>query len=474
LREGGSFLMQFRGIKKDYLTVLRGRKRPPWAPIQRSVLTIPGRPGGYLQDTQTSIRQISVPVFIEGHDFADLQKLKEDLAEWLITEKPEELVFDDEPDRVYYAGVDGALDLDELVNYGQGIITFICLDPYKYGPEKTIENPSNFLVDGTVETYPAITVEIKKDTTFVAVSDGERINLIGNPAAFEQTPYERETRVLWDQLGALTGWSTSTSVEEGIAAGAITTNGYEFSASSYGSGSAWHGPALKKSIGETIQDFKIDVLLQQIGSAGQLGGVEIALLDASNQFVAKLQMFKKSTGSGANTARLRAGRYDLGHDIINEFGDQWWVWQNFDGILRLERVGNQWSAYVARIDNGVFNSTRLRTWTDTEGIASAPITQVQVQLWQHGSTPATNQRIKDIKVFRINQQSNGIPYVARVGDVIEFDHQADIIRRNGEDIKKEKAFIGEYFPLKKGINTHVVEPVEAIEKSEVRWRPKWL
>jgi predicted phage tail component-like protein len=466
--------MTFRGISKNYLKVLKGRKRSAWAPITRSILTIPGRPGGYLQDTQTSTRQITVPIYIEGHNISDLQKVKEDLAEWLVTDHEEELIFDDEPDRIYYAAVDDSFDPEEIVSIGHGVINFICPDPYKYGPEKTIENPSNFLVDGTVETYPTITVEIKNDTTFVAVSDGERINLIGNPAAFEQTPYERETRVLWDQLGALTGWTTSTSIEEGINAGAIITNSYEFSASSYGSGTAWHGPALKKSIGETIQDFKIDVLLQQIGSAGQLGGVEIALLDASNQFVAKMQMFKKSTGSGANTARLRAGRYDIGHDIINEFGDQWWVWQNFDGILRLERVGNQWSAYVARIDNGVFNTTRLRTWTDTEGIATAPITQVQVQLWQHGSTPATNQRIKDIKIFRINQQSNGIPYVARVGDIIEFNHKDDIIRRNGEDITKTKAFIGEYFPLKKALNTIIVEPAEAIEKSEVRWRPKWL
>jgi predicted phage tail component-like protein len=466
--------MTFNGVTKPYITVLE-KIRPPWATIKRNILTLKGLPGGHLDDTETQPRAIGARVLIQNNGiFDDLQKLKEDMAEWLITENPEELIFEDEANRAYFAVVDGALDIEEMVTAGRGVIYFICPDPYKYGSEKTIENPSNFYVEGTVETYPTIKLEIKQDSTFVAVSDGERINLIGNPAAAEQTPYERETRILWDQLGALTGWTASTSVEEGTNAGAITTNGYEFSASSYGSGTAWHGPALKKSIGATIQDFKIDVLLQQIGSTGQLGGVEIALLDASNQFVAKLQMFKKSTGSGANTARLRAGKYDNGHDIINEFGDQWWVWQNFDGILRLERVGNQWSAYVARIDNGVFNTTRLRTWPDSEGIATAPITQVQVQFWQHGSTPATNQRIKDIKVFRINQQPNGVPYVARAGDIIEFDHQEDIIRRNGEDIKKEKAFIGEYFSFKKGINTLMAEPADAIEKSEVRWRPRWL
>jgi predicted phage tail component-like protein len=465
----------FNGVSKNYVKAVK-KKRPAWATVQRNILTVPGRPGGYLHETETKIRTIPVTIFLINSDFPDMQKLNEDLANWLITDEPKELVFEDEPDRSYFAVIDGALDIEEIVNSGMGTITFICPDPYKYGPEKKIEfvNTGTFNVEGTKETYPIIKVKIKQDTTFVAVSDGERINLIGNPADAEQTPYERETRILWDQLGALTGWTASTSVEEGINAGAITTNGYEFSASSYGSGAAWHGPALKKSIGATIQDFRIDVLLQQIGSAGQLGGVEIALLDASNQFVAKLQMFKRSTGSGANTARLRAGRYDNGHDIINEFGDQWWVWQNFDGILRIERVGNQWRAYVARIDSGVFNTTRLKMWTDTESIASSPITQVQVQLWQHGGIPATNQRVKDIKVYKINQQQSGIPYVIKAGQIADFNHQDDVVLRDGEGVTKEKAFIGEYFPLKPGLNTIIVEPASAIEKTEVIWRNKWL
>jgi predicted phage tail component-like protein len=437
------------------------------------LLTIPGMAGAYIDEENTPERILEVDFSLKGESFEELRKKIEELSAILRTGRVS-ISFNDESDREYFGQLGRVEHRIEKSCIYQGTLYFVCPDPHKYGPEKMIENPSNFLVEGSVETYPTIKVEVKQDTTFVAVSDGERINLIGNPTEVEQTPYERETRVLWDQLGALTGWTTSTSVEEGTNAGAITTNGYEFSASSYGTGTAWHGPALKKSIGQTIQDFRVDVLLQQIGSAGQLGGVEIALLDASSQFTAKLQMFKRSTGSGANTARLRAGKYDNGHDIINEYGDQWWVWQNFDGILRIERVGNVWTAYVARIDKGVFNTTRLRTWTDSEGVAAAPITQVQVQLWQHGSTPATNQRIKDIKVFRINQQSSGIPYVARVGDVIEFDHQVDIIRKNGEDITKEKAFIGEYFPLKTGMNTLVVEPAEAIEKAEVRWRPKWL
>ncbi|MEQ3562544.1 distal tail protein Dit [Bacillus thuringiensis] len=53
------------------------------------------------------------------------KKVKEDLADWLYTEQPAELVFDDELDRTYLALIDGSVDLDEIVNRGKGLL--LCL-----------------------------------------------------------------------------------------------------------------------------------------------------------------------------------------------------------------------------------------------------------------------------------------------------------------------------------------------------------
>ncbi|RKO63663.1 distal tail protein Dit [Caldibacillus debilis] len=127
----------FNGIRKDYVHMLRGRKRPPWPSLTRNILTVPGRPGGYLQGTEIQPRIIEIPIVIEGQNIGDLQKLKEDLASWLVTDEPKELVFDDEPDRTYYAVVDETIDFDEIAYLGQGTIRFLCPDPYKYGPLRT-------------------------------------------------------------------------------------------------------------------------------------------------------------------------------------------------------------------------------------------------------------------------------------------------------------------------------------------------
>ena len=88
-----------------------------------------------------------------------MQKIKEDLADWLYTEQPAELIFDDELDRTYLALIDGSVDLDEIVNRGRGVVTFVCPMPYKLGKQNThtftqnwsTEITTSFVNQGNVE-----------------------------------------------------------------------------------------------------------------------------------------------------------------------------------------------------------------------------------------------------------------------------------------------------------------------------------
>lgn len=466
----------FNGIKKGYLRVLAGIERPAWAPIEEEIIEIPGRAGGIITEEKIKVRRLNIPVRVYKKGFASLEDVEEDLAAWLITNEPKPLTFSHKPDRTYYAKVTGELVLDEYPEWGEGVISFICPDPYKYGAEKevTFESSASFDVEGTVETEPVIEVELKDKTTFLAVSNGDQLNMIGQYTNVDQQVYERETRVFWDQLGSLVGWTNSTSVEDSISSGGqMETNGHEFFVTDYGSGGAWHGPAVKTSIGEIIQDFRCDVLLTQFGGNWQLGGVEVALLDVNNQFVAKMQMFKRSELSPAITATLRAGTISDGFDIINSYGSYLDTWKNFEGMLRIGRIGNEWFAYVTRIDaDGNHDAEMYRTWKDTYNIANTPIAQVQVQIVRYGEYDPTFQRLKDIKIFRYNQQE-GIPYVVAADDKVVFDHQKDNILKNGESIIKEKAFIGNYFKLQPGRNNIAVEPSDKIQSVKVRWRDKW-
>ncbi|OIK11973.1 hypothetical protein BIV60_17110 [Bacillus sp. MUM 116] len=150
----------FNGISKPYLSVLKDSNRQPWAPIERQFHDVPNRPGAYLfSKRKTNPRPLPIPVFLKAESIPDLQKVKEDLAAWLIHDEPKPFIAEDEPDRTYYAVVDGSFDPDEIVRWGQGVIPFICPDPYKYSAEKTYTVSTAAITnEGTAEANPIFTV----------------------------------------------------------------------------------------------------------------------------------------------------------------------------------------------------------------------------------------------------------------------------------------------------------------------------
>uniref|UniRef100_UPI0018F13C2F distal tail protein Dit n=1 Tax=Thermaerobacillus caldiproteolyticus TaxID=247480 RepID=UPI0018F13C2F len=346
--------MQFNGQRRDYLRVLYDVKRPAWARLKRNLVTVPGMAGAYLQNTDVDVREIEVPVRIIDVEKVGLQKIKEDLAAWLVTDSPCELIFDDEPDRIYYAVVDDTVDLEEIVTLGSGTIRFICPDPYKYSTtEKYVEftNAASFNVGGTVETEPVITVEVAQDTTFLAVSNGEQLNMIGDVADVDVQPFEPKQRIFWSECNSLVGWTDSATVDGGTVAGTLKTDGYYFYSDNYGTGSQWHGPALKTSLSEALQDFSIEAIIDfRATDPKQVGRIVITALDEMNQTVARMQFWRRNSYAKTNYALFSAGHGANQKTIFHDTGDQLSVWNDFYGMLRIERIGNKWNVYVAQID----------------------------------------------------------------------------------------------------------------------------
>ncbi|WP_181003889.1 distal tail protein Dit, partial [Bacillus thuringiensis] len=112
----------FNNIRKDFIQIEKGWKKPAWAPLKRKFLSVPGYPGARLLTTETEMRVLPVPVGIIVPDGSDLETLKEEIAEWLITEKTVELVFDVAPDRTYLAVIDEDFDPEDFVTLGKGTL----------------------------------------------------------------------------------------------------------------------------------------------------------------------------------------------------------------------------------------------------------------------------------------------------------------------------------------------------------------
>ncbi|WMT19143.1 distal tail protein Dit [Parageobacillus toebii] len=459
----------FNGETRDYLKVLRGRKRPAWASVTRGLLIVPGKPGGYLQNTAIQPRTIDVPVMIEGENIANLQKIKEDLAAWLVTDEPKELIFDDESDRTYFAIVDETLDLDELVRVGQGIIRFICPDPYKYGQEKIASFPSdNVLLNykGTEKGDPIFQLEVLQPVTFAMIqNDDEEYIMAGQVVNLEeQEPVAKEQLIFWSEADTLTGWTTGTRVD-GTISGSIQTDGYRFYPASYGTSTGWHGPAVKTSLPEPLDHFRVDAIVEFYNSVATVGRVEIYLLDDADDIIGKIAL-KDITAHYAETyGEARAGDIDVHYHLINETGATPTTWANFYGLLQIGRYGNQWFAYIAKIDKstGRRHARMYRSWIDTEGhFTSKRLAQVMVhfgQLKTHAPVPT---RLEDIKVYKWNPTTDvQVPYIAYEGDVITFDHKEKNILINGEPRLDLKDFGARFFKLKPGENTLIVLPEQS-------------
>lgn len=129
--------MIFNGIAKEYVTVLRGRERPAWSMR------------GY-------DRIVRVPIKI-NHDvknimFTDLQRKKENMAQWLIHDDYKHLEFTDEPDRLYLAKIEDEMFLEEFSYWAEGIIVFICKEKYSYERNLTINDTATSNVGGHKST----------------------------------------------------------------------------------------------------------------------------------------------------------------------------------------------------------------------------------------------------------------------------------------------------------------------------------
>jgi phage-related protein len=99
---------------------------------------------------------------------------------------------------------------------------------------------------------------------------------------------------------------------------------------------------------------------------------------------------------------------------------------------------------------------------------------VMVHIAQRGTIAPADMKIHKVKVFkRNNLGANEIPVIARVGDVIEFDHESAMVYKNGEDFRTALDLSSDFFTLKPGTNRLSLLP-EGVGNIEVTFRERFL
>ncbi|HFU4567844.1 TPA: distal tail protein Dit [Bacillus cereus] len=491
----GKLSFTFNKIKKDYVQMLVGRKRPSWAPVKRNLVRVPHHAGALFLNTETEERRIDVPLVIKAKkDMADLQKVKEDLADWLYTEQPAELVFDDELDRTYLALIDGSVDLDEIINRGKGVITFVCPMPYKLGKQNThtfsqkgdTEVTTSFINQGNIEAPPIIEIEAQKPSTFLDVWFGESpynrdYFRIGYPLKTEQLPVERNQRLIWDEMTTTVGWSKVSSMEDGNPVGEMKSDGYQFYCSNYGTGTGkgWNGAAVKKNIPNgPVQDFIMQAYVTcKSKRINEMGRVEIAILDENSKVLSKIAMTDVFWQAEQNFGTMVIG-YDNKpgrRSLIHESGDYPNTWNQYQGRLWIARTGNVWEAYISKFLPGTEkdDSERFVRWTDENNYHMEKAAQIQISIMQWQDVPPVEaMSVSDLKFWKVNLNTkNDPPYIFDARDKIIIDTEKSLVTINGKNAINLKDIFSNFPTVIRGGNLIEIMPPDV--KATVSYRERY-
>jgi phage-related protein len=452
--------------------------------LNRTKSNISGRAGSYLVATKEEERHVRIRLQVETDYIQEFDELKHKIFDLFFSKEEITIIRDIAPDKEIYVIQEGEYDIENISDSdGEFELILTMLDPYIYGAEHKYIIPSGnniFDIENPgAEAEPKFKITVNQDITFLSVVRDDNFVMIGKPQDEENETKKQPLEVVMeDDMATTSGWtSANTYVENGDVTGSFSSNDSYFYASNFGTGSLWHGPALKKSLPAALQDFQVEFIVEfkSNGDPKKMGRAELILLDANNQTVAKLAMKDVFQGYAENHAEMRVGNISTGTRLIDGGPAKKDDWDDFYGMLRLSREGNIWRAYVAVIDSkGKHVKTRSETFTDHKNQYTAQIAQVMVHIAQRGTIPVADMRIHKVKVFkRNNLGANEIPVIARAGDVIEFDHESAMVYKNGEDFRTALDLSSDFFTLKPGTNRLSLLP-EGAGDVEITFRERFL
>lgn len=440
-------------------------------PSEVRSVDVRGRDGVYMMGKRRLERNIEITMSIQAANPNALRILTDYFNELTDLDAEASLVFSDEPNMEYKAILAGEVSWTEIRGFAMVTATFMCPDPYKYGPAVTTSFTNGAVSvtnDGTVPVAPIIEAQITADITYMDVFNNDSYMRIGQPVVVGGAKYTPKTTILADTFASTTGWSAAgTTVDGGAVSGAFTSTGFSLYASSFGTataGKAWHGPALKRSLTSALTDFEVEWRIQfNTDDATKRGRIEMYLLDDQSNAVAKMAMKRIGGGTRGNMAEIRVGNGTTNYFIMNYTAANGTAWNDFDGVMRLSRKDNVWDAYVAQIDSKGNHHTRShRIFKDAERVYMGVVAQTQLHAGKSAASPASNMYSHNLVVSRLNEAPEAIPVIASSGDTITFDFTKSLVAINGEPRPDLKDFGARFFKLSKGVSTLLIEPSDSL------------
>src|SRR5690625_3909523 len=450
------------------------------------LVPVPGMNGAHLNDVTTPPRYLEVRARIDASDREELSDRIDEINAIFDVQEPVPIVFPDEPDMTYYGVPEISADEGRKVFFARNTITFVCPDPYKYGPEQTAIFPSDLVVvenKGSSEAFPVFEMTVKAPITFAMIQNHlEEALLMGEPADDDIQVVDTRTSVLYENGSTLDQWQhtqntdmVNDDVNIDSMDGKMGTDNAGIRADSYGTArNRQRGPAIFRELDEPIQDFEMETTFD-ILSNREIENFRMMIYFNDENMNPIGQFGIKDNTKNYKRRRPIAQVGEHNQNVI--IGDSSWTNDNARNTtlfyFRMKREGQRFAFYV-----GEWQSQRhIRTWEEefidvnNEYQGRLKYITLFIGTYQDRVTPS-RLRINSVEVFELKSvEEDQTPYIAYPGDKIIFDMKSEEILINGEDAMTEKAFASEFFSLKKGYNTIGVLPENSLDTT-VRFRER--
>lgn len=489
--------LTFNGETRDYF-IIKNKTDRFMTELEHDHEYINAKWGSVETDERVPPRIIDVEFMADSiKTNLNMDQVKDDLVKWLRSKDPQPIIFDNEPHRIYYGKLTGGVEMEKRGLYANGSLQIICYDPYKYSADQYINRPNeNGIVtvqnEGTAETWPVIEGTALKSSTSFSIGRDGAFFILGKAADTFKTPTDSNPVILSDPNKTATGWSyvqrgtiLGDAYTGGEAGGTVATQSdQDFPAGGRmyidepGGGDYWTGPALRRSMTKTVNDYKMMISgrLHKSRNDKGAGKFMVTLSDESDNRIVTLG-FLDASGS-TQRAALICRVYDefgQGKTIVEHYADGW---ENSEVFASVEKRGKRFivKAWVLRPQYSSGKGWRLtRSFNDEGGFYQRGARMVTKQLATYGGfSRKLPVELYQVKVNEINEVGDGeLPYIVKSGDKLLMDFQKETAFIGNEMANAEKAFLAEWFSIPPGVHELAVDPFDAFDIT-VKWRDRYL
>ncbi|HAR6602115.1 TPA: phage tail protein [Staphylococcus pseudintermedius] len=455
-----------------------------------------GRPGGVLSHIKESVRTIEVNLLIDAYGTGrTLEDIVDEVVSWLTTNEPVPLIFDREPDKIYYAMTTGGLDPSYFVTFAKVKANFVCLDPYKYavnGNQNTAISDAVSVVNaGTADTPIIVEARALQNSNYYMISKGDEDYFMIGDDDLDKPLKDYSPLILEDEARSFSGWNKQNTIDftDNQTGGKV---GGSFSQSSSKesfilnndsvSGSGWNGAMYKRSFSKQAQDFTTTVKIG-VGQKNK-GAVRFAqyIYDSDNRVIASIGYTNPNAKQAIGTIIVTLFDQSGNQQTIYKYKNNPRLYKLDDFVvyIRLTRKDNvftvkswKYKEFPYPLRKKAFDEHE-RQFVDGGNFYKRPVASLSLYSAKNGSN-----NVMPLYIFGtytrelLPRPTNARDMIIKKGDLITIDMATKNVLVNEESFLSEKTFGSNYFNVDKGHTELVINPPDIFDTT-VKWQDRYL